>query len=43
MFGIITIAIEMADSGEPQVSVSADTQKKHYFVSKMTIFEHFGV
>jgi len=27
MFGIITIAIEMADSGEPQALVSADTRK----------------
>jgi hypothetical protein len=27
-FGIIIIAIEMADSGAPQVLVSADTHKK---------------
>jgi len=34
VFGIITIAIEMADSGEPQVLVSADTQKKQYLSIK---------
>ncbi len=30
MFGIITIATEVADSGEPQVLVSADTQKVEF-------------
>jgi hypothetical protein len=31
LFGIITIATEVADSGEPQALVSADTHKKVVF------------
>jgi len=49
-FGIITIAIDMAVSGEPHSPASnrlmpqfgAGHAKKDYFASKMTFFEHFG-
>jgi hypothetical protein len=33
MFGIITIATEVADSGDPQVFVSADTQKSLFCIT----------
>jgi hypothetical protein len=43
MFAIITIATEVADSGAPQVLVSADTRKIPIFVNKRQFFKHFGV
>jgi len=50
-FGIITIASslplpnwgEVADSGEPHVVVSADTQKSRILLNISHVFTHFGV
>jgi len=42
-FVIITIAIEMADSGAPHVLVSADTQKNPFSGKKARCFEHFNL